>query len=283
MSNFTESYFWGPIGKSCEIHSGETSAGCTALGQEITTCQAAGKKVLLSIGGFAGQQSLSTSDNAKSIANNIWGAFANPADTDGATTVRPFGDAYVNGFDFDYEQGDTNTMANLPTLISQLRANIGSKTTYLITGAPECGIPSPFMDSAVLHAQFDILWPQFYNCAGAAWSVPHPPHSIPTPADPHQVLHARHRGAKVQLQLRRLGAVRREGRQQGRAAVPRAAGRPVRRDDRRRRAQPVAAAQRARHARQRIQGHRQLWRRHDVRCGAERRGQDGRVHVCAGG
>lgn len=83
----------------------ELLSGCSQIAEDIPICQAAGKKVFLSLGGAnpANQQILSD-ESAESFANFLWGAFG-PVTHDWvqAGSPRPFGDAVMDGFDFDVE------------------------------------------------------------------------------------------------------------------------------------------------------------------------------------
>lgn len=50
-------------------------------------------------------------------------------------------------------------------MISALRSSFAQDPAnkYYITGAPQCPIPEPNMGVIINGAQFDYLWPQFYN------------------------------------------------------------------------------------------------------------------------
>jgi chitinase len=78
-----------------------------------------------------------------------------------AQVDRPFGDAVVDGFDFDFE----STTNNLPAFGAKLRSLMdaaGGKKYYL-TAAPQCVFPDA-ADGATLDAvAFDFVMVQFYN------------------------------------------------------------------------------------------------------------------------
>ncbi|KAI3340285.1 class III chitinase ChiA2 [Ustulina deusta] len=150
----------GTIGQSCVITNKGEGHNCDHLASAISKCQSNGIKIILSLGGAAGSYLLSSEDEATTIGNNLWKAYGNS----GSTNVpRPFGDTFVNGFDFDLELNDGNKY--YPAMISALRANFetDSRNTYYITGAPQCPIPEPNMAVVIGNAKFDYLWPQFYN------------------------------------------------------------------------------------------------------------------------
>jgi chitinase len=77
-------------------------SGCHQIMEDIPICQAAGKKVLLSIGGaYPPDQSILSEDSAVAFATFLWGAFG-PV-VEGWEGPRPFGNVVVDGFDFDIE------------------------------------------------------------------------------------------------------------------------------------------------------------------------------------
>jgi chitinase len=79
-------------------------SNCQFIAQDIPKCQALGKKVLLSIGGAwidGTNYTVSTPGNGGKFADFLWGSFGpyNPS----YAGPRPFGNASVDGFDFDIE------------------------------------------------------------------------------------------------------------------------------------------------------------------------------------
>jgi chitinase len=148
-------------GNACTTFDGTALLNCPQIGDDIKTCQAAGKTILLSIGGATySEGGFSSSDAAVAGANLIWETFG--AATSGSSAPRPFGDAVVDGFDFDFE----STVSNMPAFANQLRSNMNSDSskTYYLTAAPQCPYPdaadSPMLDGTV---SFDAVWVQFYN------------------------------------------------------------------------------------------------------------------------
>ena len=61
---------------------------------DIKTCQAAGKIVLLSLGGSVGTYGFSSSSQATTFATTLWNLFGG-----GSSSTRPFGTAVIDGFD----------------------------------------------------------------------------------------------------------------------------------------------------------------------------------------
>lgn len=81
----------------------QIAAGATGLmwmpemAQQIKTCQQMGKKVMLSIGGGAGDVTFNNSAEAVAFAYQIWQLFG--GDTETLKHLRPFGDTIIDGFD----------------------------------------------------------------------------------------------------------------------------------------------------------------------------------------
>lgn len=150
----------GVIGQSCYISGSGEAQNCDTLASAIKTCQGNGVKVIISLGGAAGSYSLSSDDEAETIGQNLWDAYGNS----GSKGPRPFGDVFVNGFDFDIELNGGSSK-HYPAMIKKLRSNFASDSSneYYITGAPQCPIPEPNMGVIIQNAQFDYLWVQFYN------------------------------------------------------------------------------------------------------------------------
>lgn len=150
----------GTIGQSCFITNAGEGQNCEALASSIATCRSNGIKIILSLGGASGAYSLSSDAEAETIAQNLWDAYGNSGNTD---VQRPFGETFVDGFDFDIELNRGSEF--YPAMISKLRTLFASDSgnTYYITGAPQCPIPEPNMGTMIGNATFDYLFVQFYN------------------------------------------------------------------------------------------------------------------------
>lgn len=151
----------GVIGEECSISTTGAGSLCDDVATSITACQDAGVTVLISLGGSSGAYSLQSQEEAETIGQYLWDSYANSGNT---TVERPFGDVFVNGFDFDIEVNDGSSQY-YQYMISTLRSNFDSDpdNTYLITGAPQCPIPEPNMGIIIGNSTFDALWVQFYN------------------------------------------------------------------------------------------------------------------------
>ncbi|KAA8520705.1 hypothetical protein F0562_015023 [Nyssa sinensis] len=118
-------------------HCDPTSNGCTGLSNDIKACQGQGIKVMLSLGGGAGQSS-----------------------------SRPLGDAILDGIDFDIEGGTTQHWDELARALSDFNQQ---RKVYL-TAAPQCPFPDAWMGGAIGTGLFDYVWVQFYNNAPCEYS-----------------------------------------------------------------------------------------------------------------
>ncbi|KAG4149814.1 hypothetical protein ERO13_D05G357000v2 [Gossypium hirsutum] len=136
-------------------HCDPYSNGCTNLSSDIKSCQAQGIKVILSLGGGAGSYYLASSDDARQVATYLWNNFLG-----GESASRPFGDAILDGIDFDIEGGTNQHWDDLAKYLSGYSQR--SKKVYL-TAAPQCPFPDAWVGGALKTGLFDYVWVQFYN------------------------------------------------------------------------------------------------------------------------
>ncbi|KIM92581.1 carbohydrate-binding module family 1 protein [Oidiodendron maius Zn] len=150
----------GTIGQSCFISTSGEGQNCDNVISSIATCQAAGIKVVLSLGGASGSYSLQSQAEAETIGQYLWDAYGGSTST---SVQRPLGSTVVDGWDFDIEVNEGSQYYQY--LIATLRSNFASDSSrkFVITGAPQCPIPEPNMGVIVSSSQFDYLWVQFYN------------------------------------------------------------------------------------------------------------------------
>jgi len=150
---------------------------CPYIGEDITACQTTyGTKIFLSVGGGTPNSYYIANDTSgESFADFLWGAFGPASANNGQP--RPFGDACIDGFDFDIE----NEISPVPTdvegdyrssgyaaMITHFKNDLYPQDTsksYYISGAPQCTLPDPHYTSVLADAWFDYLWIQFYNTA----------------------------------------------------------------------------------------------------------------------
>ncbi|KAK1254386.1 hypothetical protein MKX08_008381 [Trichoderma sp. CBMAI-0020] len=151
---------------NCVINpDGSFTPECSDLASQIKTCQSAGKKIIVSLGGGVGDYTLASQSQAEKIGQYLWDAYGKPGNS---AIKRPFGDVVIDGWDFDLEHStDTDPAGNVfyQYLVSALRSNFAKDTgrKYLITGAPQCVYPDTSMDKAIQNSVFDYLFVQFYN------------------------------------------------------------------------------------------------------------------------
>ncbi|GLT59000.1 hypothetical protein SLA2020_318490 [Shorea laevis] len=136
-------------------HCDPYSNGCTSLSSDIKSCQAKGIKVILSIGGGAGSYYLTSSADARQVANYLWDNFLG-----GQSSSRPLGDAVLDGIDFDIEGGTNQHWDDLARYLSGYSKK--GKKVYL-TAAPQCPFPDAWIGGALKTGLFDYVWVQFYN------------------------------------------------------------------------------------------------------------------------
>ena len=124
----------------------------------------------------------SSGEDAAETALNIWqlflGGYPNKK-----STVRPFGNAVLDGIDLDIECAANGTNpTHYSAFVQQLRALMSNSSnpsaataslgtaSYLITAAPQCVFPDAYLGPVIeglmltnSAMQIDYLWPQFYN------------------------------------------------------------------------------------------------------------------------
>ncbi|KAL2332376.1 hypothetical protein Fmac_019957 [Flemingia macrophylla] len=135
-------------------HCNASTKGCTQIGREIKNCQKKGIKVMLSIGGGSTNYSLTSVEDAKNVSNYLWENFLG-----GSSSSRPFGDAVLDGIDFDIAGGGSSYMGNLTRY---LKSHLSTRKIYL-SAAPQCPFPDANLGSALDTGLFDYVWVQFYN------------------------------------------------------------------------------------------------------------------------
>ncbi|KAH8765263.1 glycoside hydrolase superfamily, partial [Hyaloscypha sp. PMI_1271] len=100
---------------------------------------------------------------------------------DQSIDIIPVG--FINSFPAQANGLQSNSMADnqagyiaainqLRILFAEHNKATGCNKQYLITGAPQCPFPDAQMSDMINGAQFDIVWPQFYNnpaCSARNW------------------------------------------------------------------------------------------------------------------
>ncbi|KAF2121152.1 putative glycosyl hydrolase, family 18 [Lophiotrema nucula] len=148
--------------KGCKLLPGTALWQCPEIEADIQDCQTKyGKTVLLSIGGATYNEGFASEQAAVDAANKVWNTFGPPQNTQ---SLRPFGNAFVNGFDFDFE----GVIPNAAPFAAELRRLIDSCTSqtkqfFYLSAAPQCPFPDYFGKDILDNVALDFLMIQFYN------------------------------------------------------------------------------------------------------------------------
>ena len=135
---------------------------CDDIAAGVRACQAAGKRVLISIGGSTGSAGFTNDSDGQMAAQSVWNIFLG-----GTSSIRPFTNATLDGVDLDIEGGGVVGYAAFAKALRTLMDGSGHK--YYITGAPQCPYPDAYLGPAAGRAlgdapsAFDFLFVQFYN------------------------------------------------------------------------------------------------------------------------
>ncbi|KAH6603994.1 glycoside hydrolase family 18 protein [Trichoderma cornu-damae] len=132
----------------------------TSLVPAIKACQAAGKLVVLSMGGAVGYSAATLSGDAQGqqLADTVWNLFLGGT---ASPTLRPFGSVKLDGVDLDNETGNpTGYLA----MAQRFKSNFAKDTSkrYYLTAAPQCPFPDASQPLNVCQLA-DYIWVQFYN------------------------------------------------------------------------------------------------------------------------
>jgi chitinase len=152
---------------SCIAHRwGISSISAINSSADIKTCQAAGKKILLSLGGAAGSYGFTSDSQAVTFADTLWNLFGG-----GSSSTRPFDDAIIDGFDLDIEGGAST---GYTAFVNRMRTHYAgdSRKSYYIAAAPQCPLPDAYLNTVLTTAHVDFIFVQFYNnyCISNSWS-----------------------------------------------------------------------------------------------------------------
>jgi chitinase len=128
--------------------------------EDIKSCQEKGKTIILSLGGATyNGGGFASAEAATTGAQEVWAMFG--PNSDGGA-LRPFGDAVVDGFDYDFES-PTQNMVPFGVELRRLMDAAGDKSYYL-AAAPQCVFPDAANNEALDGGvSFDFIQIQFYN------------------------------------------------------------------------------------------------------------------------
>ena len=170
---------WGDVYQNEKGVDTDLLKTCPNIGEDVIACQQTyGKKIFLSLGGGRGDYYLNSAASARQFANFLWAAFG-PVSASTPDVPRPWGDAAVDGFDFDIESLMDPPPAGRPNyqkafytdMIKRFKSALFPTDTskpYYISGAPQCGIPDAHFTDVVANSWFDFLFIQFYNTDGCS-------------------------------------------------------------------------------------------------------------------
>jgi chitinase len=142
---------------------------CSGVEEAINACHRRGKKVMLSLGGGAPTDYyLPNQDVAEWLAEFLLGAYGKPtAEWIAAGKPRPFGNAFVDGFDLDLEAQAGNMPGGKSELIYANYEFFGqyvkTHSSMLLSAAPQCIVPDARISPVLKKVAFDMVFTQFYN------------------------------------------------------------------------------------------------------------------------
>ena len=145
-----------------------TGHSWSAVGPDVKYCQSKNILVLLAIGGGFGDYSLASKADAKAVADHIWDLYLGGRSKQQA---RPFGDAVLDGVDFDIEHGGSKHYDDLARYLKGYSSK-GRKKVW-VTAAPQCPFPDRMLGQALRTGLFDRVHVQFYNCVDLVCRVTH--------------------------------------------------------------------------------------------------------------
>ncbi|GMM37956.1 hypothetical protein DASC09_052810 [Saccharomycopsis crataegensis] len=137
------------FGNGCDASS--VDGTCEEMAHDIKVCQELGVKVIISIGGQNGEYGISSTVDAKLLANQFHDMLGDP---DG--TIFP--GVMIDGVDLDIEKGRHGGFVDFVQEIKRLFA-----PGFLVTAAPQCVFPDKNIGDAIRLADIDLLFVQFYN------------------------------------------------------------------------------------------------------------------------
>ncbi|TVU00600.1 hypothetical protein EJB05_53963, partial [Eragrostis curvula] len=133
-----------------------TGHSWSAVGPDVKYCQSKDILVLLAIGGGIGKYSLASKADANAVADHLWDLYLG-----GRSKSRPFGNAVLDGIDFDIELGSNKHYDDLARYLKDYRKK-GKKKVW-ITAALQCPFPDRMLGEALRTGLFDRVHVQFYN------------------------------------------------------------------------------------------------------------------------
>ncbi|MQM15119.1 hypothetical protein Taro_048061 [Colocasia esculenta] len=148
--------------------------GCRARMEPSTssTVRSGGIKVLLSLGGDRGLQSLNSTEDAHQVAEYIYRNFL--GGTPSPPSRRPFGKAVLDGVNFSVAGKTPMDRMHWEDLAKALAGYSTARRKVYLVAAPQCTYPDPTLRKALNTGLFDIVWIRFYNNTSCQYSEVRP-------------------------------------------------------------------------------------------------------------
>ncbi|CEP08376.1 hypothetical protein [Parasitella parasitica] len=123
--------------------------------EDIKYCQSKGIKILLSMGGATPAYGIATVKEGEDLADELWDTFGGGYKRN-STAFRPFGNATVDGFDLDIENGEK---VGYTAFVNKMRQNykLDTAKSYYMAAAPQCPFPDYFVGETLNNAWFDFV------------------------------------------------------------------------------------------------------------------------------
>ncbi|XP_054782587.1 G-type lectin S-receptor-like serine/threonine-protein kinase CES101 [Prosopis cineraria] len=138
---------------------------CPTIGTSIKYCQQQGIKVMLYVAGEGWNVTLSSADKARSVSDYLWNTFLG-----GNSSSRPFGDAILDGVNFDIRY----STPYWKDLALYLKSHSSATRRVLLSASPQCRFPDNFRGTALEeHRLFDYVYIQFQGDPACKYSVSH--------------------------------------------------------------------------------------------------------------
>ncbi|KAK7391143.1 hypothetical protein VNO78_19548 [Psophocarpus tetragonolobus] len=138
---------------------------CTILSSETEVCQNKGVKVLLALGGQTPTYSLCSASDAKVVATYLYDNFLSAQN-------GPLGNVSLDGIHFDIQSGSNLYWDNLFHELDSIRYRAsGSASSFILSAAPSCFLPDPFLDATIKTGNLDHIFIRFYNSPVCQYSA----------------------------------------------------------------------------------------------------------------
>ncbi|KAK7391144.1 hypothetical protein VNO78_19549 [Psophocarpus tetragonolobus] len=147
-----------------DVHCGvKTGTPCTRLQTEIERCKRRDVKVLLALGGPTPSYSLCSASDAKVVATYLYSNFLSAQN-------GPLGFVSLDGIHFDIQFGSKSYWEDLVQELNHIKER-DTGSSFILSAAPSCFLPDPFLDEAIKTGNFDDIFIGFYNTPVCQYSA----------------------------------------------------------------------------------------------------------------